>query len=453
MSEYIENMMERARTAQKEVESYSQEKIDAIVRMFGKVVYDNAEQLARLAIDESRMGVYEDKVKKNQGKPRVIWNSLKGKKSVGILAEYPHEGITEVAKPMGVVAAVTPCTNPVVTPMCNAMFALKCANVIIVAPHPRGKKVAKRLTELYYPELDRLGVPRDVFQVIEDPSIELTGELMKAADVVIATGGGGMVKSAYSCGKPAFGVGPGNVQCIFDRGIDFEEAAKKVIEGRAFDNGIICSGEQTIIAPKESYDEIIQCFVRNAAYYIDAPDDVAKIRNAVFPEGAISRSVVGQGVETILSLAGLAVPEPLPRVLIVKPDAFGGADLLSKEKMCPLMCAYSYDTWEDAVEIAYQNLCVEGKGHSVSLHSNDGAHIESAGEKLPVSRVVVNQVSSTMAGGSLLNGLNPTTTLGCGSWGNNSISENLSYFHLMNKTRISVPKPNAIVPDDDEIWS
>ena len=253
----IKNLIIRSKTAQKALEGYSQEKIDSIVRMFAKVVFDNAEPLAKMAAEETRMGVYEDKIKKNQGKARILWYGLKGKKSVGVLEEDREAGLVMIAKPMGVIGAVTPCTNPIVTPMCNAMFAVKGGNSIIIAPHPRAKKCAKKMEELYYEQLDKMGVPREIFLVIEEPSIERTNLLMKNVDVVIATGGAGMVKAAYSSGKPSFGVGPGNVQGIIDEDADIPKAAQNMIASRIFDNGIICSGTQTIIAPKKSFLKLL----------------------------------------------------------------------------------------------------------------------------------------------------------------------------------------------------
>lgn len=221
MNQLIQSLVERSRKAQQVLCTYDQEKVDEIVKMFAKVIFDNAEPLAKLAVEESRMGVYDDKVTKNRGKSRIIWNSLKGKKSIGIIGRDEEAGLIEVAKPMGIIAAATPCTNPIVTPMCNAMYAVKCQNTIIIAPHPRSKKCAMAVADLYYKELDRMGVPRDIFLVIEEPSIELTNELMEACDVVLATGGAGVVKSAYSSGKPSYGVGPGNVQGLVDEGIDW----------------------------------------------------------------------------------------------------------------------------------------------------------------------------------------------------------------------------------------
>ncbi|MDR2048044.1 MAG: aldehyde dehydrogenase family protein [Treponema sp.] len=447
----IAELVKRSRAAQQVIAGYPQEKIDSIVRMFAKVVYDNAEPLAKLAAEESRMGVYEDKITKNKGKARILWYGLKGKKSVGILEHDEAAGITLVAKPMGVIGAATPCTNPIVTPMCNAMFAVKGGNSIIIAPHPRSKKCAKTLAELYYPELDKLGVPRDIFLVIEEPTIELSTELMKAVDVVIATGGAAMVKSAYSSGKPSFGVGPGNVQGLVDDDVDFEETAKKMIQSRVFDNGIICSGTQTIIASKTNYQKVIDAFVKNGACYIDDPAAVDSFRTFIFPNGQINKDAVGQSAAAVAKLAGVEIPAGT-RVIILKPGKYGKDDVLSREKMCPVMTAYEYGNWEEAVAIAYANLMVEGAGHSVDIQSNNKAHIEYAGLALPVSRILVNQICTSMNGGAFQNSLSPTTTLGCGSWGNNSISENLSYYHLFNKSRIATVKPNWNQPGDEEIF-
>ena len=254
----IQEMVLLSRKAQRQMEAFNQEQVDQMVRAVAKVVYDNAEEYARLAVEETRMGVYEDKVNKNKGKARIIWNSLKGAKSVDIIREDKENCIVEVAKPMGVVAALTPCTNPIVTPMCNAMFALKGRNSIIIAPHPRAKKCAVRVVADFMKAIVPLGAPENLIMVIEEPSNALTAELMKAGDVVVATGGMGMVRAAYSCGKPAYGVGSGNVQCILDRDIDIRDAVGKAIAGRIFDNGIICSGEQTLIVHKNDYAAAIE---------------------------------------------------------------------------------------------------------------------------------------------------------------------------------------------------
>lgn len=450
--EQIDALVARSREAQKVIETYSQEKIDAIVKMFAKVIFDNAEMFAKMAVEETRMGVYENKVAKNLGKSRIIWNHLKGKKSRGIINYLEEEGLVEVAKPMGVVCAATPCTNPIVTPMCNAMFAVKGGNTIIIAPHPRAVKCTAKIKELYDAELTKMGVPTDIFLILDIESVDDTVNLMQRADVVLATGGAGMVKSAYSSGKPSFGVGPGNVQGIVDEDVDFSEAAEKMIASRTFDNGIICSGDQTLIAPASKFDEVIDAFKAKGAFYVDDPATVDKFRQAIFPGGAMNKNLVGQNVEKIAEAAGVELPEGT-RVIILKPGAYGKGEVFSKEKMCPVMTAYEWNTWEEAVEIAKANLLYEGAGHSVSIQSNNKEHVEYAAVELPVSRILINQSCASMNGGAFANSLNPTTTLGCGSWGNNSISENLTYYHLFNKSRIAYVKPGFKgQPSDEEIW-
>ena len=450
--DYIDEYIERARKAQREFEKFSQEQIDEAVMTIAKVVHDNAEYLAEISVDETGMGVIADKIAKNKGKARIIWNSLKGKISKGIIERDEVSGITKIAKPIGVVAAITPCTNPIVTPMSNAMFALKGGNAIIITPHHKSIRCSTKAIEMINAELDKLGAPKYLIQILDQQSRENTSNLISSADIVIATGGMGMVKAAYSSGKPALGVGAGNVQCIIDADADIETAAPQIIEGRIFDNGIICSGEQSVIMPESKYDEMIKVFEKNGAFVITKPEEKEAMRTAMFVDGAMSRHVVGQSVETIAGLAKLTIPEGT-KVIIVESDGSGEDDILAKEKMCPVLAAFKYKTFEEGVEIARANLEEEGKGHSVSIHSNNKEHIEYAGRELCVSRFVINQTCATSAGGSFYNGLAPTNTLGCGSWGNNSISENLDYKHLINISRIAYFMKDNHVPTDEELWS
>ena len=338
----INEMIEKARTAAKELENFSQEQVDAIVREIGKTVYDNAEYYAKLAVEETRMGVYEDKINKNKGKARIIWNSLKGKKSVGVINRDEDNCITEIARPVGVVGAITPCTNPIVTPMCNAMFAVKGRNPIIVAPHPRAKKANKIVCDEIIRRITALGAPANTIQYIEEPTSDLSAQLMHAVDVVVATGGMGMVRAAYSSGKPALGVGAGNVQCIVDEGIDFADAAAKIIAGRKFDNGIICSGEQTVIAPEKDYDTMIEALKANGAYFVSDAETKQKLRDAIFPEGVMNKNLVGQSVAKIAETAGIEVPADT-KVILVEADGCGKADLFCKEKMCPVIATFKYN--------------------------------------------------------------------------------------------------------------
>ena len=295
-------------------------------------------------------------------------------------------------------------------------------------------------------------VPQDIIQIIDEPTVELSGQVMKQCDVCISTGGMGMVRAAYASGKPAFGVGAGNVQCMIDTDADLEKAIPMIIEGRRFDNGIICSGEQTAIMPKSIFAKAVEIFKKNGALYIDKPEDVAKLREVVFPNGTIDKNIVGQSAKVVADRCGFAHGDDL-KVILVKADTYGKDDLLSKEKMCPVIATYdNLADWDECIAAANANLNVEGKGHSVSIHSNNTADIEKAAQILLVSRFLINQVCSTNNGGSLFNSLNPTTTLGCGSWGNNSISEILSWRHLFNVSRIATVRPGAVAPTDAEIW-
>ena len=289
--------------------------------------------------------------------------------------------------------------------------------------------------------------------MVRNGSVETTRALMAAVDVVVATGGGAMVRSAYSSGKPSFGVGAGNVPVIIDRGVDLRDAAEKIVAGAAFDNGIICSHEQFVLAPEERYGETVDAFLATGkVWFTEDPVEVQRLRDVVFPDGHLNKDVVGRSTQEIAEMAGLEAPETA-RIILVPADGAGTDDVLAKEKLCPVVAILAYGTFEDGVAKAKANLLVEGAGHSAALHSHDEAHIRAAGLELPISRLVVNQPSSLTAGGSLTNGFAPTTTLGCGSWGGNSISENLDYKHLMNVSRIGKVIANRKVPTDAEIWS
>jgi succinate-semialdehyde dehydrogenase len=449
----IDELIRKARAAQAVYETFAQDKVDAIVRGIAKYVYDNAEPLARMAVDETGIGLYEDKILKNKGKARVIWNNLKDKKSRGVIGEDPETNLVLVAKPMGVVGAVTPVTNPIVTPMCNGMFALKAGNAVIFAPHPKAQKCTEHLTREFMKVVKAQGGPDNLVQVVVDGSVEKTQQLMKAVDVVVATGGAAMVKSAYSSGKPSFGVGAGNVPVIIDRGVNIKDAVEKIVTGASFDNGIICSHEQFVLAPEESYAETLGLFgATGKVWFTDDPAQVQKLRDTVFPNGQLNKDVVGKSPREVGAMAGIDVPVSA-RLILLPAKGAGRDDVLAKEKLCPVIAILPYKSFAEAVAKAKANLLVEGAGHSAALHSNDEQHIRSAGVELPISRLVVNQASSLTAGGSLTNGFAPTTTLGCGSWGGNSISENLDYKHLMNVSRIGKVIAGKKVPTDDEIWA
>ena len=301
--------------------------------------------------------------------------------------------------------------------------------------------------------LDKLGMPRNLIQIIEEPNIELSSGLMSAVDLCICTGGPSMVKAAYSSGKPAYGVGQGNVQVLVDRDADLNEVAKMVITGRIFDNGVLCTCEQNVICPREKADEMIAALKANGAYYIASQEDAEKLRQSAFPYGKLNKDYPGASVRKIAEMAGLeGVPEDA-KVIVSCTKGYAENDVLAKEKLFPVLALFLYDEWEDAMEIARANLAMEGMGHSVVIHSHTKEHIEAVPNVINVSRYGVNQVGGTALGGAMDNGLNPTTTLGCGTWGNNSISENLWFTHLMNVSRISYRVPDMYIPSDEEIWA
>ena len=449
---YIQHLIDKARVAQAEFESYSQEQVDRAVRAIGKIIYDNGEELAQLAVEETGMGKYEDKVIKNKAKAKIVWYQLKGIKSRGIIRYLDDICIVEIAKPIGVIGCVGPTTNPTMTPNQNAMIALKGGNAIVVCPHPRAKRTGIKTVRLMRQALESIGYPVDLIQVIEEPTMEASSLVMQLCDACISTGGAGMVKAAYSSGKPAFGVGAGNVQSLVDRNVDLKSTAEKISKSRTYDNGVLCTCEQCVHVHHDDYDTLVSLLQEQGAAYISREEDVRALREAMFPKGALNKEVVGAHPQVIAAMAGISVPEST-RFLLVKISSGGHEEPLSREKLCPVLAICSYNTWEDAVALAVKNLRNEGIGHSSVLHSHDRAHIEYAALRLPVSRVGVNMVGSSGLGGGFDSGLNPTATLGCGTWGNNSLSENLWWHHLVNISRIAYQIPDVQIPTDEEIWS
>ncbi|MDR2403000.1 MAG: aldehyde dehydrogenase family protein [Spirochaetaceae bacterium] len=453
--ELIDSMIGKAKTALAEFAKYDQEKVDACIKAMLLAFKSKAEELSREVIEETGLGDYESKFEKNIGSPDGIWYALKGKKSVGIIGEDRERSLKLVASPKGILCSVAPTTNPNITVLFNAAFALKGRNVLIVAPHPRAKKTTLHTIQILNEALAKLQAPKNIIQCIEEPSVECTQILMKKCDVIIATGGAAMVQSAYSSGRPAFGVGPGNVQTIIDKGFDYKEAAAQIVIGRKFDNGLICAGNQSVIVPKEDAGQIVEALKANGAYYAESPEEVDRFRKALFPDGKIiNRDLVGKNAIAIAKLAGVTVPENTA-VILLKGDShkIGKADPICGEKMCPALVLLTYETFEQAVEIARTNLLFQGAGHTSVIHTNDEKKVEYCGTTLPVSRLLVNQPGIFAANPALANGFNPTSTLGCGSWGNNSISENLTFEHLINISRIGWKRDPKDIPSVQQIWS
>ncbi len=452
MNENLQALMEKSRAALKELHNCTQEEVDLMCRVINKAVSDNAEELAKLAIEETNMGNFESKVIKNTTMGSGVWLTMKNKKSVGIIREDADKGLVYVAHPKGVIASVSPTTNPTITPLGNAMLAIKGRNTIIVSPHPRAKNTTGKTIEYMNKALSEINAPKNIIQIVEDPSIEATQALMAAADVVVATGGMGMVKAAYSSGKPAFGVGQGNVQAVIDCDYDnLDLAAQFIVMGRSFDNGVICACNQSVIVHKDKKDEMVKALEKSGAYYIGDKENVDKVRDALFKDGRLQADIIGRPAYEIAKKAGIDVPETTA-ALVVNTEARGNADLLCGEKLCPVLILTTFEDFKDGVEIAKANLLYQGAGHTAVVHSDNKEKIEYAAVELPVGRLLVNVPGIAAGGGGLFTNLNPTPSLGCGSWGGNSISENLTYEHLMNIATIAYPRKEA-PPTDEEIWA
>jgi succinate-semialdehyde dehydrogenase len=446
----VDDMIQKARAAQVAWEKAGQKQIDAVVREIGRAVYDNAEMLAKLTVEETQTGNYEDNLKQDKRKAGIIWQSLKRRKSVGVVRRDKETGLVEIAKPIGVVAAILPMTIPVTNFMSNAMFSVKARNAIIAAPHPKSVKTVATTLSLVLAALEKFDVPDDLIQCLNQPSIELTKELMSKADVVVATGGMPMVKSAYSSGKPAYGVGPGNVQCIIDRKVDIEEVVPKIVDGRAFNNGLPCACEQAVMVHKEDFREVLQSFLRHEAAFVEDGAVIRKLADALYVDGVLNRECMGISALQLAERIGINVPKNT-RILLVRADN-GTPEELRKEKLCPVTLIYTYSTFEDAVAMVNSNILLQGRGHSVAIHSNDKKHIEALAMAIPVTRIIVNQCATTSAGGSFMNGFGATTTLGTGFWGNTALNGNLDFTNLLNYTKIGYPPAGARVLSDEEIW-
>lgn len=449
---YIDVLIENAKKAQKAFESFTQAQVDAIVKAMGKVIYDNAEVLAQEAVDESGYGRVDSKIVKLQRCTLAAWHYMHDKKSMGMIDYDPVEKMATFAKPVGIVAALVPTTNPVSTTASNGMSILKCRNAMIVSPHPRTKKVTKHGVDLMNAELAKLGAPEHLIQIIEEPSMAYTQELMTKVDIVVATGGAAMVKSAYSSGRPSYGVGPGNVQVVIAPDYtDYEKIATNVTNSRSYDNGMPCTGEQALHLPKDKVEAVLDAFVARGAYVL--PDEyAAKLPGILFKEnGMVDPAHVGMLPHKLAALMGLEIPETTT-LLLFKSRGMTRDNILRREKLCPVVQYFPYETYEEGVANATSNLEWEGAGHTSVVYTNDEKLAEYAGEIIPVSRLLVNQPAGAASGGNFINGLHPTMSLGCGSWGNNSISDNLTYKHLMNTTKLAYYH-DPTIPAPEVVWA
>ncbi|MCX7168075.1 MAG: aldehyde dehydrogenase family protein [Rhodocyclales bacterium] len=450
----VEAMVGQARVAQKEYETWSQERVDACVLAAGWAIMEPGRNriLAEMAVRDTGLGVVEDKVTKNHRKTLGLLRDLKGAKSVGVIAEYPELGLVEIARPVGVVAAITPSTNPGATPANKIINALKGRNAVIVAPSPKGASTGAALIGYVNAELDKVGAPPGLVQMLPAPiTKEATHALMRQADLVVATGSQANVRAAYASGTPAFGVGAGNVAAIIDSSADLAAAAAAIALSKTFDNATSCSSENSVVILDAVHDAAMAELAKVGGVLLDDAEKAA-LQATMWHHGKLNAQTTAQSTAMIALLAGLARPEIASAAfLMVREDGTGPHCPFSGEKLAPVLAVYRARDFDHACKIVADIYAFQGAGHSVGIHSADDAHILRLGLELPVSRVIVNQVHCYATGGSFDNGLPFSLSMGCGTWGRNNFSDNMNYRHYLNITRIS----RKIAPNEptlDEIF-
>ena len=444
--EALEAKLAQVREAQKKFATYTQEQVDKIFLAAATAANQARIPLAKMAVEETGMGVVEDKVIKNNYAAEYIYNAYKDTKTCGVIEEDKAYGIKKVAEPIGVVAAVIPTTNPTSTAIFKTLICLKTRNGIIISPHPRAKKSTIEAAKIVLEAAVAAGAPEGIIGWIDVPSLEMTNMLMKEADIILATGGPGMVKAAYSSGKPALGVGAGNTPAIIDKSADILLAVNSIIHSKTFDNGMICASEQSVIVDKEIYDAVRAEFDKRGCYFLDE-EQKEKVRKTIIINGALNAKIVGQKPVTIAALAGVEVPEAT-KVLIGEVESVELSEEFAHEKLSPVLAMYKAEDFQDALAKAEQLVADGGYGHTSSLYCNavtETAKIAEFGERMKTRRILVNTPSSQGGIGDLYNfKLAPSLTLGCGSWGGNSVSENVGVKHLINIKTVAERRENML---------
>lgn len=437
--------MDAMRAAQKVFATFTQEQVDKIFYEAASAANKLRIPLAKMAVEETGMGVVEDKVIKNNYAAEYIYNAYKDTKTCGVIEEDKAYGIKKIAEPIGVIAAVIPTTNPTSTAIFKTLISLKTRNAIIISPHPRAKNSTIAAAKVVLDAAVKAGAPEGIIGWIDVPSLELTNEVMKGADIILATGGPGMVKAAYSSGKPALGVGAGNTPVIIDDTADVKMAVNSIILSKTFDNGMICASEQSVTVLEKVYDEVKKEFMKRGCYFLKG-DEVDKVRKTIVINGALNAKIVGQKAHTIAKLAGVDVPEST-KILIGEVESVNIEEEFAHEKLSPVLAMYKAKTYDEAIEKAEQLVADGGYGHTASLYVNvnEREKLEKHAAAMKTCRILVNTPSSHGGIGDLYNfKLRPSLTLGCGSWGGNSVSENVGVNHLLNIKTVAERRENML---------
>ena len=444
--EKLEAELDRVRAAQREFATYTQEQVDKIFFAAAMAANKAMIPLAKMAVEETGMGLVEDKIIKNHYAAEYIYNAYKNTKTCGVIEEDKAYGIKKIAEPLGVIAAVIPTTNPTSTAIFKTLICLKTRNGIIISPHPRAKKSTTAAAKIVLDAAVAAGAPEGIISWIDAPSLDMTNLLMKEADTILATGGPGMVKAAYSSGKPALGVGAGNTPAIIDDTADIKLAVNSIIHSKTFDNGMICASEQSCIVDKKIYKAVRKEFEDRGCYFLKA-DEIDKVRKTIIINGALNAKIVGQKPVTIAALAGVTIPEET-KVLIGEVESVDISEEFAHEKLSPVLAMYKSENFDDALEKAAQLIADGGYGHTSSVYLNavtEQEKLDAFSAKMKTCRVLVNTPSSFGGIGDLYNfKLAPSLTLGCGSWGGNSVSENVGVKHLVNIKTVAERRENML---------
>ena len=448
----VSELIRKARAAQRDYEHYSQQQVDDVVTAAGWAIMhpEHNRSLAEMAVRDTGLGNVDDKMLKNHRKTLGLLRDLKNTKTVGIIAEYPERGLIEIARPVGVVAAITPSTNPAATPANKVINALKGRNAMIIAPSPKGLSTCIALVAYIHAELKKVGAPLDLVQYLPAPTTkEATQELMRQADLVVATGSQNNIRAAYASGTPAFGVGAGNVASIIDSSANLRDTAKKISSSKTFDNATSCSSENSVVILDAVYESAVAELIEAGGVMLDA-NEKSQLQKIMWPRGKLDAAVTAQVAPKIAALAGLSGSRfSQARILLVEEVGTGSDYPYSGEKLAPVLTIYRARDFDHACQIVSAVYDYQGAGHSVGIHTADDEHVLRLGNELPVCRVIVNQAHCFATGGSFENGLPFSLSMGCGTWGGNNFSDNMHYKHYLNITRIVRSIPENIPTEED----
>lgn len=449
----VQALINRARKAQQAIEGYTQDQVDNLIRAMVWAVSRSgvAEKIAKFAVEETQLGDYAGKFGKISVKTRAALADIIDEKSVGVIEEDIERNLIKIAKPVGVIGALTPTTHPEASPVVKAISAIKGRNAIIIAPHPRGKNTCQLVCEYMRDAIEKLGAPRDLILNVAEPTLEGTNELMKQCDLVLATGGAAMVKAAYSSGTPAFGVGAGNAVITVDESADINDATNKIVMSKTVDLATSCSSDNSVIGVEVIYDALLEDLQEKGGYLASA-DEYEKLRNAIWVDGHLNPDIIAQSAQRIGEIADIKVPDD--KTFIIVPESGYGEDYpFSGEKLSVVMALYKVKSVDEAIELTKRIQEYSGYGHSCGLYTKNDDNVLKFALGTKTSRVMINQPQANSNSGALWNGMRQTFSLGCGTWGGNVTTDNITWRNLVNITWVSKELKNPkVLPGEEELF-